>query len=419
MQAITVLNIVNPEFSGQIKNEFNNPRLQAKLNTKFLEYFKSPEGSKFINDLCKKYLPVYQIRLREFVDKKDKEATKALDNFKKRATASNQRNDNLLVPSRPQSEYSKCFLIIVEGESGGSRLVKWLQTLDDKDNYFAIFKTRGNFINVLTNDLLTCNDRETYEKLINAIEKYNWKRIVSFTDGDVDGYKIRDQHANFVVHIKPELIFQHRFSILQSPLCKMMLKANPGEKTPNNKGYHEAFFFSKESIQQAEAKYGNRIVGKVPYKGIGALHSEDFRELFALDQYGNLKNEYIIDASSPTLKDEKLALNRFYGSDASYRKQYVEQVHMTERFIRYSATRRERFKDLGVNFNAIDKGTQAITTTESYIESANLQAEADLSTIRDSVYYSPVEFLHVMKNKYGADLNMLQRVGTEPVTNKL
>lgn len=398
VSAILMLGINNPEFSGQVKSEFHNPRLSSLLDKQLTTYFTSGDGHKYIMELYGKTLPLYKRRVEEFNKAQSGLKNKALEDFKDKSKRSTKVNDRMTFPDN--RNYNECFCILVEGDTGAGKINSYLQSSPNAPNNIAVFTLEGKILNVLKNDITKSKDTEMFELLFQILGKYPWKRIVVFTDGDVDGYHIRDQVSAVMVDNYPEYIFQNRFSILQSPLCKMRVKDNSPRK------YREIFFFSPEEVDAFVEQHKDDILENIGYKGIGSLDAVDMAELLRVGPDGNLVNEYVIIPEDGTLNPERAVLNQFFGKGVAFRKQYIENHFMTDRYSMYTATRKDRFKDLGINIEYYkDAGESLALNTEGMLSKSGLTSEFSSGSIRQGKYLTPVEFILQMNDKYGAGVS--------------
>lgn len=408
--AVLQLGVNNPEFSGQVKSEFHNPRLRSMLNKQLHQYFAKGEGNLFIQELYARLLPAYKRKLQEFQNAEDNKAKKQMNDFKKTSANSKLVNNRLTKPGI--SDLRRCFCLLVEGESGGTAMNNFLNTEPDIPEVFGFFTLTGKIVNVLTNDILKSKDKEMFAHLFNTLDSklHPWRRIVAFTDGDVFGYHIRDLISAFMVIHFPDLVKNLRFSILQTPLSKVTLRRAVTPECPT--GLEERYLFTTDAVNEHVEKYGENgnktLVSKQDYKGIAELSFKDLKHLLELDENGNLKYEYVVKPVDGTLKPELATLTKYFGKGVGFRKSYIEDMFMTERFAMYTATRKERFADLGVNVDLDDLERD----DEGVYSHGQLTTEINNDVIRDTSYLSPAEFLVTMNDKYGATQRHIEQAGT-------
>ena len=398
--AFLSLGINNPEFSGQVKSEFHNPRLMSMLNVEFHKYFATGEGATFISQLYNTIKPSYSAKVAEYLEAQKNKKKLETKNFKDKASKSTKSNKRTSFPVN--TDISQCFLLLVEGDSGAKRTNDALSYCDKIEKRFGTFKLKGKLFNSLVGDITKCDDQEMFEQLFNATgPKYRWKRVVAFTDGDVDGQHIRDLITSWAIIHSPELVLQLRFSILNSPICKLKVKSK------NPRGYDEHFVFTYDKVEELTHKYGpeglNLIIDIQYYKGIAELTNDDFAQLLEIDEHGNLKYEYIIKPTDGSLENEIDILNKYFGRNVSFRKQYIEDNFMTHRYAMYTSTRKERFKDIGIN---VDLQALSVGASGEY-EHADLTDDITQTQFSETNYMTAVDFLINMRDKYGVDMKLI------------
>lgn len=406
--AIIRLGVANPEFSGQVKSEFHDPKLSAILNKKFAEYFNSPEGLKYISELYNAVLPGYRAKVESFLQSENEKVTvnKELQDLRNASKRSVIVNDTLTLPDN--RNFNECYCVLVEGRTGAGVLNKFFQNYKNAPNNIAVVELRGKMINIFKNSIADSDGVDVYKKLFHTLSNYPWKRVVVFTDGDTDGYHIRDQITTIMLDTFPEYILQNRFSILESPLAKLVVNTAQGPQT--------LFVFDQEKLDyyRENEETRSQIVDIKQYKGIGSLQNAELVELFKPAPDGSLLYEYVVQAKDRNLKYDKHLMEQFYGKSTAYRKQFIESHFMTNRFAMYTATRKDRFKDLGID---IDYYSQATTTlsldTEGLLEKSGLSKEYSQNSIRQGKYLTPVEFLLSMHDKYNANINDIHNSSIE------
>lgn len=406
IQAILLLGINNPEFSGQIKSEFHSPRLMGLLNVAFEDYFRGDAGDKLVDQLYSKILPSYMHQVEEYLKKENNRSKEQIMQIKTKAERSTTVKKRL-IPSA-NTNYSECFLLIVEGDSGKTRVIDFLRKATGLPEVFAVFHTKGKLLNILTNKITSSNDQELFDELFYALnaKRFPWKRIVSFTDGDADGLHIRDLTTILMMEYYEPLIRQNRYSILQSPRSKLTIKDGDKER--------EVLIFSDTGLAQAQAKYGDNILYQQAYKGLAELSDTDLRNLLTVGNDGNLMYEYVVTPSTPSMESDKELYTKFYGKDTLYRKDFIVENFATPRLDNYLNTRADRMKDITFKVDMSVKGHDyskgdVVLTTGNIMDTNKLTGDVDITKLSDSKYMTPVEFLLKMGDKYTEEVASFEK----------
>ena len=402
--AILILDIENPEFSGQVKHEFSNSKLHSLLNIEFENFFKN-EGKDLVSEVYSRVFPAYQEQLRLYASREEERKKRQESKNISDAIKNTKYNTRLYVPD---ADYRNCILIIIEGDTANEILLNAINSLP---KIFATFYIKGRISNVILGNELESMDSEMYKELHAALS-YPWRRVVFMTDGDADGWQIRDLLLIFFMEkekYRKEYILRNRLSMIQAPIMKFTVEALPNQKVPG--GTYPVYIFTKEGIEPARKAYEGRIKSVESFKGLGAIQEKDIINLLAMDSRGDLNYEYIIQPTSRDMEEERELYDKFYGQRALHRQDYIRNNFCTSRLQRYFDCRKDRIKDLSVSVDltsTIRGYDKEIINTGSLLDNyEDFSEELDQTVVTDLEYHSPIENLMRLREKYGDDVDVL------------
>ncbi len=254
--------IDSPEFSGQIKEE---------LTTQIRDLFPKCEiPEKFIDDVYKTSIVENAIKFG-----------KATEEISAPKTKTDRRTILSSIPKLEDANdadtkyWQECVLIITEGDSAASMVLKGLP---NRDRY-GVFPIRGKLLNVSeasaqqlkTNEEIA-NIRQilgiTGKKYIEG-QKLRYGRIMIMTDQDLDGAHIKGLVLNYLKSLGLD-----KFEGFSASFITPIVKATKGTK---NKAFYSSQEFDKWLEQNEDGK-GWKIKY---YKGLGTSVDKEAREYFS------------------------------------------------------------------------------------------------------------------------------------------
>ena len=254
--------IDSPEFSGQIKEE---------LTTQIRDLFpKCDIAEKFIDDVYKTSIIENAIKFG-----------KATEDISIPKTKTDRRTILSSIPKLEDANdadtkhWQDCVLIITEGDSAASMVLKGLP---NRDRY-GVFPIRGKLLNVSE---ATAMQLKTNEEIANIRQilgisgkkyvegqKLRYGRIMIMTDQDLDGAHIKGLVLNYLKSLGLDK-FEGFSAIFITPI----VKATKG-------GKNKAFYSSQEFDKWIEANEGGKGWKIKYYKGLGTSVDKEAREYFS------------------------------------------------------------------------------------------------------------------------------------------
>jgi len=254
--------IDSPEFSGQIKEE---------LTTQIRDLFPKCEiPEKFIDDVYKTSIVENAIKFG-----------KATEEISAPKTKTDRRTILSSIPKLEDANdadtkyWQECVLIITEGDSAASMVLKGLP---NRDRY-GVFPIRGKLLNVSE---ATAQQLKTNEEIANIRQilgitgkkyvegqKLRYGRIMIMTDQDLDGAHIKGLVLNYLKSLGLD-----KYEGFSASFITPIVKATKGTK---NKAFYSSQEFDKWLAQNEDGK-GWKIKY---YKGLGTSVDKEAREYFA------------------------------------------------------------------------------------------------------------------------------------------
>jgi DNA topoisomerase-2 len=254
--------IDSPEFSGQIKEE---------LTTQIRDLYPKCElNDKFIDDVFKTSIIDNAIRFGK--------ATEEISTTKPKT---DRRSILSAIPKLEDANdadskmWEECVLIITEGDSAASMVLKGLPNRDK----YGVFPIRGKLLNVSEATAIQLKTNEeianirqilgiTGKKYVEG-QKLRYGRIMIMTDQDLDGAHIKGLVLNFLKSLGLD-----KFKGFSSSFITPIVKATKGTK---NKAFYSSQEFDKWLAENDEGK-GWKIKY---YKGLGTSVDKEAREYFS------------------------------------------------------------------------------------------------------------------------------------------
>lgn len=267
-------NIVNPSFTGQIKEELETP------HTKFGS--KCEVSEKFIEALSKCGIVEKALMLSDY---KKATAVSLTDGEKKsnvRGVAKYTKADKA-----GTKEAYKCTLILTEGDSAKSSARAGVSSIKGGNDYYGIFPLKGKPLNVREctkaqeasneeiNNIIKIMGLKQGKKYlsIDDLKTLRYGRIMIMADQDVDGSHIKGLIIN-LFHAKwPELTKYPNFiTCFSTPIVK--LTKGKGKKK------NTVSFYTMTEYDEWKKTKGLKGWNVKYYKGLGTSTSDDFKEYF-------------------------------------------------------------------------------------------------------------------------------------------
>ncbi len=254
--------IDSPEFSGQIKEE---------LTTQIRDlYPKCDIPDKFIDLVFKTSIIDNAIKFG-----------KATEEISIPKSKTDRRS---IISSIPKLEdandadskvWQECVLIITEGDSAASMVLKGLPNRDK----YGVFPIRGKLLNVSEASSLQLKTNEeianirqilgiTGKKYVEG-QKLRYGRIMIMTDQDLDGAHIKGLVLNYLKSLGLD-----KFEGFSASFITPIVKASKGNK-------HKAFYSSQEFDKWVEENDGAKGWKIKYYKGLGTSVDKEAREYFS------------------------------------------------------------------------------------------------------------------------------------------
>ena len=253
--------IDSPEFSGQIKEE-----LTTQINKLFP---KCEVSEKFIDDVFKTSIVENAIKFG-----------KATDDISGSKVKTDRRTIISSIPNLEDANdadskhWKECVLIITEGNSAASMVLKGLPNRDR----FGVFPIRGKLLNVseasakqLKENVEISNIRQilgiTGKKYVDG-QKLRYGQIMIMTDQDLDGAHIKGLVLNYLQSLGLD-----KFDGFSASFITPIVKASRGTK-------NKAFYSSQEFDKWVEQNDGGKGWKIKYYKGLGTSVDKEAREYF-------------------------------------------------------------------------------------------------------------------------------------------
>jgi len=253
----------NPEFEGQTKGILTSPTPNTNVpKSKITAIMKW----NFINDIEE------TIRIQGM-----KELTKT--DGKKTISVNINGADDANMAGKTRS--AECTLVIVEGLSAKSFVVKGISSIQDGPNWFGILPIRGKVLNVRDADTEQINANKEITNIktmlglksgLDYTKEENFKtlrygKVMILTDADLDGNHIKGLLVNFFQYFYPSLLLRGYVASIRTPIVKVTV----GSKTIS-------FYYMKEFKDWAAKQTGNYKAKY--YKGLGTSTDEEIVNIF-------------------------------------------------------------------------------------------------------------------------------------------
>jgi DNA topoisomerase-2 len=254
--------IDSPEFSGQIKEE---------LTTQIRDLYPKCEiPEKFIDDVFKTSIIDNAIKFGKATE--DISVPKAKTDRRSILSSIPKLEDANDADSK---EWQECVLIITEGDSAASMVLKGLPNRDK----YGVFPIRGKLLNVSEATALQLKTNEeianirqilgiTGKKYVEG-QKLRYGRIMIMTDQDLDGAHIKGLVLNYLKSLGLD-----KFEGFSASFITPIVKASKGTK---NKAFYSSQEFDKW-LEENEQGKGWKVKY---YKGLGTSVDKEAREYFS------------------------------------------------------------------------------------------------------------------------------------------
>ena len=143
------------------------------------------------------------------------------------------------------SRQGETVLIICEGNSAGSYILKWILATPERKDKYAVLLLRGKFKNVtdITN-IMELLDNAEIKKFIEYmgfefgcdyripqnLARLRYGYIYSMVDADSDGSHIQSLVMNFIYRVFPTFLMAQRFFYVPTPVIRVLTGPNGGTK---------------------------------------------------------------------------------------------------------------------------------------------------------------------------------------------
>jgi len=288
----------NPEFEGQTKGVLSSPT----------PYTNVPPGK-----LTTMMRWGFMDDVKETIRVQGLKELKKTDG-KKTMSVNVNGADDANMAGKVKSE--KCTLVIVEGLSAKSFVVKGISAIQDGANWYGILPVRGKVLNVRDAGTEQINNNTEITNLktmlglrsgVDYTKPENFKtlrygRVVILTDADHDGDHIKGLLINFFQYFHPSLLTRGFVNSIRTPIVKV----TKGARTIS-------FYYLKEFKEWAERQTSN-FTAKY-YKGLGTSTDAEIVSIFE-----NPKNsKYNMDAQA--VENIDMVFNKKRAND---RKKWLE-----------------------------------------------------------------------------------------------
>lgn len=278
----------DPTFKGQDKEKLLKPAPKIKFS---IEEINKIKKFNFVNVI---YTTLTGKYLKNMEGKNSKGRIK--DDF-------NFRDANWFGTERQ----NETVLILCEGNSAGSYILKWIYGTEEKKDKYACFLLRGKFKNVTDVGIVEVESNPEIAKLINymgfkhgvdystqkGIESLRYGQIFCMVDADSDGSHIQSLVMNFIYRVFPSFFLARRFFYVPTPVIRILNAPNGNtqhifynmfdykkyvELNPNRKN-HVKFFKGLASGNDKFAKE-DAIVSPIVFVNFDELAAQAFDVAF-------------------------------------------------------------------------------------------------------------------------------------------
>lgn len=208
---------IDPVFKGQDKEKLIKPA--PKINITIDEVSKIKKWS-LVNSI---YTTLTGKHLKDINDKNGKSRIKGDFNFE----------DANWIDTPRQGE---TVLILCEGNSAGSYILKWILGTPERKDKYAAFLLRGKFKNVTDVGILELESNPEIAKLIKymglrygvdyttpeGLATLRYGAIYCMVDADSDGSHIQCLILNFLYRLFPTFLLAKRFFYVQTPVIRIL-----------------------------------------------------------------------------------------------------------------------------------------------------------------------------------------------------
>jgi DNA topoisomerase-2 len=202
-------------------------------------------------------------------------------------------------------------LIIAEGKSALSAALTGLENFPKEERYlYGAYALTGKLKNMEKYFNTELEDKmvETKLKKVIGIDKRRYGYILLMTDSDSDGYHIRSLVINFIHVCIPDMLFNNKILILNTPLLTFDYKKISYD------------FFTLESFYDFRNESSFTIPNNITYmKGCGTIKKEDVKRIFK--SFNDFKTTICVD------KDNKentiITLKNLFGKITTKRKEWA------------------------------------------------------------------------------------------------
>ena len=306
-------NIVNPTFTGQIKEELETP------HTKFGTTFEASD--KFIEQVAKcgiveraQALSAYKESLSNSLEDGEKKGT--LRGIPKLNDANFAGGDKSHL----------CTLILTEGDSAKSSARAGLSAVPNGYDYYGLFPLRGKMLNVREATASTISKNEEIQNVIKILGlkvgcKYEKKeelltlrygKVMYMTDQDPDGSHIKGLGINFIHSKWPALIKHNFITTFTTPIVKLLKGKGASKK--------EEVFYSVPDLEKWKETNSMKGWSTKYYKGLGTSTGKEFKEYFK-----KLKERTVTFIADEEGKSDEAILLAFDKTKADDRKDWLQQ----------------------------------------------------------------------------------------------
>lgn len=224
-----------------------------------------------------------------------------------------------------------CTLILTEGDSAKSLAIAGLSVVGREE--YGVFPLRGKFMNVSKFTAKRMMDNAEVSNLMailglefgkiydeTSIQQLPYRRMVIFSDQDIDGSHIAGLLMNFI-HTNHRSILNHWPDFIErfaTPIVRL------------TSGPDKIGFFSIQEYQEWKRDNPNSNPKIKYYKGLGTSTSKD-----AKDYFKNWKNHVTTVRYTGSVCDS--AIKTFFDDKASHeRKQFLSESYSPDSFVDYS-----------------------------------------------------------------------------------
>lgn len=299
----TILNVENPTFTTQTKEELVTPQ---KLNLTFPDSF-----IKKVNKLIKESI---KDSLEQQAKLEERKALKAMNKTVKRTSKIYDIPKLMDAEKAGSNESLKCKLFICEGDSaaGLGRII-----LSQSFKYNGLFPIRGRLLNVRNATNKQISENAEIQSLLRIlglkigekakIENLRYGGLVCLVDSDVFGIgAIQSLIMNFIHYFWPELLQENFFFYFRTPIIKINLKNNTIK-----------YFYSLPEYNKFTTSNHPPVTHTKYIKGLGTIETS-----FGKEMSNNIEN-YLIPFQPKTNDDDESIDRTFNKNRADDRKEWI------------------------------------------------------------------------------------------------